>query len=92
MNKITSFRDAYRFLSNFYQYPFEDKGPTKPSRNGWINKIRRQVRYLPPQFNMAVKISNIDRLARSMGKRGTENGTDPCASKINDYSFRTATQ
>ena len=26
MEKITSFRDEYRFLSNFFQYPFVFKG------------------------------------------------------------------
>ena len=31
MNKITSFRDAYRFLSNFYQYPFAYKGLVYPN-------------------------------------------------------------
>lgn len=31
MNKITSFRDEYRFLSNFYQCPFEYKGLTYPN-------------------------------------------------------------
>lgn len=31
MNKISSFRDEYRFLSNFYQCPFEYKGLTYPN-------------------------------------------------------------
>lgn len=31
MNKITSFRDEYRFLSNFYQCPFEYRGLTYPN-------------------------------------------------------------
>ena len=31
MNKITSFRDAYRFLSNFYQHPFAYKGLVYPN-------------------------------------------------------------
>lgn len=31
MEKISSFRDEYRFLSNFYQYPFEFKGLVYPN-------------------------------------------------------------
>ena len=31
MNKITSFRDAYRFLSNFYQHPLAYKGLVYPN-------------------------------------------------------------
>ena len=31
MDKITSFRDEYRFLSNFYQCPFEYKGLIYPN-------------------------------------------------------------
>lgn len=31
MQKISSFRGCYRFLSNFYQYPFEYKGLTYPN-------------------------------------------------------------
>lgn len=31
MNKISSFRDEYRFLSNFYQCSFEYKGLTYPN-------------------------------------------------------------
>lgn len=31
MEKITSFRDQYRFLSNFYQAPFTYKGLTYPN-------------------------------------------------------------
>lgn len=28
MNKISTFREEYRFLSNFYQHPFTYKGTT----------------------------------------------------------------
>ena len=31
MEKITSFRDKYHFLSNFYQFPFVYKGLTYPN-------------------------------------------------------------
>lgn len=31
MNKITSFRDEYSFLSNFYQCPLKYKGVTYPN-------------------------------------------------------------
>lgn len=31
MNKITLFREEYKFLSNFYQYQFEFKGLTYPN-------------------------------------------------------------
>ena len=31
MEKISSFRGEYRFLSNFYQYPFEYKGLVYPN-------------------------------------------------------------
>ena len=31
MEKITSFRDEYRFLSNFHQCPFEYKGLMYPN-------------------------------------------------------------
>lgn len=31
MEKITSFREEYRFLSNFYQHPFEFRGLTYPN-------------------------------------------------------------
>lgn len=31
MNKISSFREEYRFLSNFYQHPFEFKGLVYPN-------------------------------------------------------------
>lgn len=44
MKKISSFRDEYRFLSNFYQWPFEYRGLIYPNAEAAFQAQKRSVR------------------------------------------------